>query len=87
MTLGMTCSVVLATQLAVGGLGWFDCLKKDRHGYRGADCCTSCLSEATKVQNLVVVLEHHVSRKQREKAARELARAIRRPRSPWSRRR
>ncbi|WP_169977181.1 HEAT repeat domain-containing protein [Tautonia rosea] len=68
----LTSVAVLTIQLTVGGLGLFDCLKKDRHAFGGADCCLRCESEVIKVHNLLEVLQYHVSASQRVDAARSL---------------
>jgi hypothetical protein len=72
MTPSLTCAALLTVQLTVGGLGLFDCLKKDRHEFGGADCCRACGSEVIKVHNLLEVLQFHISDHQRARAARSL---------------
>ncbi|QDV38579.1 HEAT repeat domain-containing protein [Tautonia plasticadhaerens] len=76
MTGAIACSTVLAAQLAVGGLGLFDCLKakhdRDDHRYDGPGCCRSCLSEYREVQGLLVVMQRHPSWKERDDAAHDL---------------
>ncbi|MEW4569394.1 HEAT repeat domain-containing protein [Tautonia sp. JC769] len=72
MTPSLTCAALLTVQLTVGGLGLFDCLKKDRHAFGGPDCCQTCGSEAIKVHNLLEVLQLHISDHQRARAARSL---------------
>jgi hypothetical protein len=76
MTSAIACSMALAAQLAVGGLGLFDCLKKKDHGddhrFDGPGCCGSCLSEYREVQGLLVEMQHHANWRRRDDAAHEL---------------
>lgn len=72
MMTSLTSVAALTIQVTLGGLGLFDCLKKDHHEFGGTDCCLRCESEVIKIHNLLEVLQHHVSSSQRVKAAREL---------------
>jgi hypothetical protein len=75
MTSALACSMALAAQLAVGGLGLFDCLKKDHrddHHFDGPECCRSCLSEFREVQELLVEMQRHPNWRRRDDAAHEL---------------
>ena len=76
MTSAIACSMALSAQLAVGGLGLFDCLRKkldhDDHRYVGPECCRSCFSEYREVQHLMVIMQRHPSWKERDDAAHDL---------------